>query len=90
MGGADHHTSEGEQADGVRNDHEVVEHIGHLPHQVVGHQGAQENEHQADGGIDLGRLLAEEIDYIDLAEQVPAEDGGEGKEEPAAGEEPAL
>ena len=87
VGGLHHHGGEGEQGDGVGDDHEVVEHVSQLPHQVVAHDGAQEDKHQGDGGIDLGGMLAEQVDDVDLAKQVPAENGGEGKEEQADGHE---
>ena len=83
-GGQDH-TGEGEQSDGVGQDHQVVEHVGELPNQVVGHHSAQIQEHQSDDGITLGGLFAKEIDDVDLAEQIPAEHGGKGKEEQTHG-----
>ena len=87
MGGLDHHAGQGKQGDGVGDDHQVVEHIGQLPHQIVGHQSAQEDEHQGDDGVDHHGLLAEQVDGVDLAEQVPAQYGGEGEEEQADGHE---
>lgn len=83
VGGGDHHAGEGEEGQGVGDDHQVVEHVGQLPHQIVGHQGAQEDEHQPQNGVNLGGLFAEEIYYVDFAEQVPAQNGGEGEEEQA-------
>ena len=84
---ADHHFGQGEQGDDVGNDHEVVEHIRQLPHQIVAHHGAHQDEHQGDEGVDhgagLGVLLAEKPDGVDLAEEIPAQDRGEGKEEQA-------
>ena len=85
VGGLDHHAGKGEEGDGIGDDHEVVEHIGESPDQVVGHQGAQENEHESDDRIYRHGLFPEEIDDIDLAEEVPAQHSGEGKEEEADG-----
>ena len=88
---ADYHFGQGEQGDDVGNDHEVVEHIRQLPHQIVAHHGAHQDEHQGDEGVDhgagLGVLLAEKPDGVDLAEQVPAQDRGEREEEQADGHE---
>ena len=80
----DYHAGEGQQRDRVGDDHQLVEHIGQLPHEVVGGQGAQEDEYEGDELINADRLLAEEVDDVDLAEHVPAKDGGEGEEEQAA------
>ena len=84
---ADYHFGQGEQGDDVGNDHEVVEHIRQLPHQIVAHHGAHQDEHQGDEGVDhgagLGVLLAEKPDGVDLAEQVPAQNRGESEEEQA-------
>lgn len=88
---ADYHFGQGEQGDDVGNDHEVVEHIRQLPHQIVAHHGAHQDEHQGDEGVDhgagLGVLLAEKPDGVDLAEQVPAQNRGESEEEQADGHE---
>ena len=75
--------SQSKQGQGVGNDHQVIEHVGQLPHQVVGHQSAQEDEHQTQHGVDNSGFFAEEIHHVDLAEQVPAQDGGESEEEQA-------
>ena len=84
---ADYHFGQGEQGDDVGNDHEVVEHIRQLPHQIVAHHGAHQDEHQGDEGVDhgagLGVLLAEKPDGVDLAEQVPAQNRGESEKEQA-------
>ena len=45
VGGAQHHTGEGEEGNGVGDDHKEGEHIGQGPHQVVAGDGAQEDEH---------------------------------------------
>lgn len=49
-GHPDYHAGQGKQGNGVGDDHQVVEHIGQLPHQVVGHRGAQENKDEGDHG----------------------------------------
>lgn len=67
------------------DDHQVIEHIGQLPNQIVGGQGAQEDEHQRNNHVNLGSLALEHILNVDLAKQVPAENGGEGEEEQCNG-----
>ena len=73
----DHKVRQGEEGDGVGDDHEVVEHIAQLPDEVVGHHRAKEDEDEREDGVDDDALLAEEVGDVDLAEEIPAEDGGE-------------
>ena len=78
-----HNTTESEERYCVGKYHQVIEHIHQLPDQIVGHQSAQEDEHQSNDGVDhgagLGILLAEQVDHVDLTEHIPAEYGGEKK-----------
>ena len=74
---------EGEESDNVGDDHELVEQVAQLPDKVVGHGGAEVDEDERKAGVDAAALFAEEVDHVDLAEEVPAEDRGEGKEEEA-------
>ena len=74
----------------VGDDHELIEHIRKLPCKVIGDAGAEEDEHYGDDGIHRDRLFAEQVFHIDAAEEVPAEDGGEGKEHQADGHEQAA
>ena len=74
---------EGEEGDDVGDDHELVEQVAQLPDKVVGHGGAEVDEDERKAGVDAAALFAEEVDHVDLAEEVPAEDRGEGKEEEA-------
>lgn len=83
IGVLDHKVRQGEEGDDVGDDHEVVEHIAQLPDEVVGHHRAKEDEDEREDGVDDDALLAEEVGDVDLAEEIPAEDGGEGKEEQA-------
>ena len=83
----DNKAGESEQRNGVGDDHEVVEHVAQLPDEVVGHHRAEEDEHEREDGVDHGALLAEEVGDVDLAEEVPAQDRGEGEEEQADGDE---
>ena len=82
-----HQFGEGKEGNDVGNDHQVIEHIRQLPHQVVAHHGAQQDKHQRNGGIHrgagLGIFLSEEPDGVDFAEEVPAQHRGEGEEEQA-------
>ena len=86
-----HHTGQREQGDDVGQDDEVVEHIRQLPHKVAAGDSAEEDEHQCDNGIDgaaqLAVSAAEQVVGIDLAEQVPAQNGGEGEEQQTDGHE---
>ena len=61
---------EGEEGDDVGDDHELVEHIAHLPDELIGHRGAEENENKGEHGVDAVALLAEEVGHVDLAEEV--------------------
>ena len=79
----DDQSRQGKEGDGVGDDHEVIEHIAQLPHEVAGGQRAEEDEHQRDDGVDDRGPLTEEISHVDLAEEVPAKDGGESEEEQA-------
>ena len=83
----DNKAGESEQRNGVGDDHEVIEHVAQLPDEVVGHHRAEEDEHEREDGVDHGALLAEEVGDVDLAEEVPAQDRGEGEEEQADGDE---
>ena len=57
---------QGEQGDGVGDDHELVEHVAQLPDEVVGHRGAEEDENQREQRVDVGALFAEEVDMLIL------------------------
>ena len=85
------HAGEGEESNNVGQDDEVIEHIGDFPDEVTAGDGAQEDEYQSDNGVDhaaeLAVLAAEKVVGVDLTEQVPAEDGGEGEEQQADGHE---
>ena len=84
LGALHHDTGEGKQGDGVGQNHEIVEEVGQLPNQIVADHGTYQHEDQRDDGVDdgaaLGILLAEQVVGIDLTKQVPAQNGGEGKE----------
>ena len=83
----DNKAGESKQRNGVGDDHEVIEHVAQLPDEVVGHHRAEEDEHEREDGVDHGALLAEEVGDVDLAEEVPAQDRGEGEEEQADSDE---
>ena len=89
MGQRNNYAATGYQRNNVGQNHKLIEHIAQFPHEVAGGQRAEEDEHQRDDGIDdaaqLAVLAAEQIVGVDLAEQVPAEDGGEGEEQQADG-----
>ena len=74
---------QGEQRNGIGDDHELVEHVAQLPDKVIGHRGAEEDEDEREQRVNIGALLAEEVDHVDLAKQVPAQDRGECEEEQA-------
>ena len=85
----DDHARQREQRDDVGQDDEVVEHIRQLPHEVTAGDSAEEDEHQCDHGIDDAAQpavpAAKQVVGIDLTEQVPAQDSGEGEEQQADG-----
>ena len=87
----DNHARQREQRDDVGQDDEVVEHIRQLPHEVTAGDSAEEDEHQCDNGIDDAAQpavpAAKQVVGIDLTEQVPAQDSGEGEEQQADGHE---
>ena len=86
----DNMARQGEQGDGVGNDHELVEHVAQLPDEVVGHRGAKEDEDQRETGVSAVAPFAEKVGHVDLAEEVPAEDRGKGEEEEAHRDEHAA
>ena len=86
LGYGHHHTGESQQADEVGQDHEPVEHVGHVPHEVHLEAGTEHDEEHHNGGIDLHILCAEEGLHVGLAEEIPADDGGKGEEEQADGD----
>ena len=75
------HAGQGEEGDGVGKDHQLVEQIGELPDEVVGSQGAQEDEEQGDDLVDNHGSVSEQVDRVDAAEHIPAQNCGKGKEE---------
>ncbi len=88
LGAGGDRAGQSEQADDVGDDHDVVEHVGQLPDQVVAGDGAQEDEDQGDDLEDHDGALAvpgEQVLHVDLGVQVPGQDGGEGKKQQADG-----
>ena len=81
------------KTDNVGDNHQLIEHIAQFPNQIVGGQSADEYEYQRDYGVngcgDLLTLsiLTEEVSHVDLAEHIPAENGGEREEEQRYGYE---
>ena len=81
------------KTDNVGDNHQLIEHIAQFPNQIVGGQSAEEYEYQRDYGVnscgDLLTLsiLTEEVSHVDLAEHIPAENGGEREEEQRYGYE---
>lgn len=54
----DDHARQGKQRNDVGQDDQVIEHVGKLPDEVAAGDGAQEDEHQRDDGIDDAAQLA--------------------------------
>ena len=77
------HAGQGEESDGVGDDHQLVEQIGELPDKIVGGQSSEENEDQGDDLVDDHGSVAKQVDRVDAAEHIPAEHCGKGKEEQA-------
>ena len=90
LGRVRHNLRQRNDGDNVGNDHEIVEHIGQLPNQIVGEAGAQEDKRDGNDGIDDHGFLSKEIGEVDLSEQIPAEDGRERKEEQTNGHQDAA
>ena len=78
-----HHARKNSQCQNVGDNHQVVEHIRHFPNKIVGENRTKEYECNSDYTVNNGRLLAEEMLEVDLAEVVPAKDRGECEEEQA-------
>ena len=87
LGSRNNDAGESQQRDDVGDHHDVVEHIRQLPYQIVGEERAEEDERDSDNGVDQRCLLAEEVLYVLLAEEVPADDGSECEEGKADGYE---
>lgn len=73
------------QRDNVRQNHELVEHVLHLPNQVVGKQRTQETKNTARTENTGSAFLPNRYTEVDLGEQVPAQDGAESEEQQADG-----
>ena len=80
-GDLDHQAAEGQQADQVGQYHQAVEHIGQTPDQIHFQGGTYHDKDHHDHGVQFGGPLAEQGLHIDLAEEIPADDGGEGEEQ---------
>lgn len=68
----DHQTGEREQTDEVGDDHQAVEHVGHVPNQIDLECRAEDDEQDNNCRVNLDRLLAEQRLDIGLAEEIPA------------------
>ena len=53
------HSGQGKQCQNVWHYHELVEHVGQFPYQVVGQKGAE--EHEGDGYDGIGFIPLEEL-----------------------------
>ena len=82
-GGFHHQGGQSQQSQGVGKDHELIKQVGQGPHQVIGQTRAQEDEHHPKHRVDGSGSLAEEIGHVELAKEVPAEDGGKREEKEA-------
>ena len=80
---------EGDEGDDVGKDHELVEEVLEFPDEVVLDDGAEEDECDAEDGVDDRGAASEEVMEVDFAEVVPAEDRGIREEEQADGDEDA-
>ena len=77
--------AQSQQSDGVGQNHQVVEEVGQFPNQVILQQSAQEDESDGNYRVDNGSglVLLAQVFHIDLAEEVPAQNGGECEEQQA-------
>ena len=76
-----------DERDGVRQHHELVEHIGKLPDQIVREQRSQEDEGERYDEERHDAFLAEQVFDVQAGEQVPAQDRREREEQQADGDE---
>ena len=78
-----------EQCHQVGQDHNAVEHIGHIPNEVylTGQARTDDDEDTYEDPIRGNPLVAKQIADIGLPEVVPADDGGKSKEAQADGKE---
>ena len=86
-GEGNHNAREPQYADEVRNHHEAVEQVGELPHKIHLHHRAEQHEEDDDHGVHRHSLFPEQVFHVRLTEEIPADDGGEGEEEHADGDE---
>ena len=93
MGQRNNYAATGYQRNNVGQNHKLIEHIAQFPNQIVGSKGAEEYERKRDhvvngcGDLLTLSILTEEVSHVDLAEHVPAENGGEREEEQRYGYE---
>ena len=77
------HAAQSQQSQGVGNHHQAVKEVSQLPDQIHLQRGTHNDEACHNHGVDLAGLLSKEIPHIDLAEEMPAQDRGEGEEKQA-------
>ena len=79
LGDPYHNAGQADQSNQVGQSHHRVEEVGQVPHQVHLQQRANKDTQDHDDGVDIDRLLTKEVLDVLLAEEVPTNDGGEGK-----------
>ena len=80
-------SAEREQSERVRDHHKLIEGVGQLPDEIVGEQGTEKDKSQRDHGVGNNAFFAKQGDDVLFAEEIPADDGGEGKEQETNGNE---
>ena len=53
------HLCQSEHGDGVGDDHKLVEGVGEFPYEVVGEEGAEEDENECDEGVDEVEIIVD-------------------------------
>ena len=81
FGGFYNQLRKGKQGKNVGQHHKLVEHILKFPDQIVFHQSSAEYGKYCQYAVNYHCFAAEKIFKVDLAEIVPADDCGKGKEE---------
>ena len=76
-----HNAAESEERSCVGKYHQVIEHIGKLPNEVVLEYGTEEHEHDCNNRVNQSGLLSEEACEVYLTEVVPGKNGRECEEE---------
>ena len=74
FGNGNHYAGKSQKSDEVGQYHESVEHVGHVPHQIYLEAGADDDEHDDNGGVYFDVFGSEQSLDVGLTEEIPADD----------------